>query len=78
MPFIDSELFIFLNSGSMQIIKIAQLSASPCFTPLSIFIDSLKNPLTNILAVILLYRSLKTPIKPSPNPYILRVSSIYW
>jgi len=38
----------------MYIMKIAQLKASPCLTPLSIFIDSLAKPLIRILAVILL------------------------
>ncbi len=52
--FIFLFLFRFLSKGSMHIMKIAQLKASPCLTPLSILIDSLAKPLTRILAVILL------------------------
>jgi hypothetical protein len=39
--------------------KIAQLRASPCLTPLSIFIDSLANPFIKILAVIITVEGLK-------------------
>jgi hypothetical protein len=38
IPSIILDLFIFWSKGSMQMIKIAQLRASPCFTPLPILI----------------------------------------
>ncbi len=68
IPLISFELFIFLSSGSMQMMKMAQLRASPCLTPLSIFRDSLRNPFIKILAVMFLYNNLKIFMKPTPKP----------
>jgi hypothetical protein len=67
-------LFMFLRTGSMQMMKMAQLKASPCLTPLSIFIGSVVKPFIRILAVMLLYSVLNVLMKFVPKPYSSSVS----
>ena len=60
----------------MHKIKMAQLRASPCLTPLSMQIFSLEKPFIRILAVIFLYKVLNTLTNFGPNPYAISTSSM--
>ena len=68
---------MFLISGSMQIIKRAQLSASPCFTPLWIEKLSDKKPFTCTCAKRFLWSRLTAVINDSGKSYALSVLLMY-